>query len=71
MQFKKLRRDDRKRNNRKEDSGFETELLPVSKYALFTGDTRAQSVLDVARASLAAGFWGGALCLCHPGKSIL
>lgn len=35
MQFKKLRRNDRKRNNRKEDSGLVIELLAVPKYAVY------------------------------------
>lgn len=51
MQFKKLRRNDRKRNNRKEDSGFVIELL---KFILFTGEILAQHTLYMASASLAA-----------------
>lgn len=35
MQFKKLRRNDRKRNNRKEDAGFVIELLPSPKYTVY------------------------------------
>lgn len=70
MQFKKLRRNDRKRNNRKEDSGFVIEPLAAPKYVLFTGDIFAQCMLCRARASLAAWISRSCpllgRCLCHP-----
>lgn len=53
MQFKKLRRNDRKRNNRKEDSGFVIELLVAPKFIPFTGEILAQHTLYMASASLA------------------
>lgn len=54
MQFKKLQRNDRMRNNRKENSAFAIELLATPKYTVFTGEILAQSMYR-ARASLAAG----------------
>lgn len=53
MQFKKLRRSDRKKNNRKEDSGFVMKLLAAPKHPVFTSEMRAQCVLCIAQDSLA------------------
>lgn len=55
MQFKKLQKNDRMRNNRKEDSAFAIELLAALKYTMFTGEILAQCMLCRARAPLAAG----------------
>lgn len=55
MQFKKLQKNDRMRNNKKEDSVFALELLAALKYTMFTGEILAQCTLCRARASLAAG----------------
>lgn len=55
MQFKKLRRSDRKKNNQKEDSGFVMKLLAAPKHPVFTSETCAQCVLCIAQDSLAGG----------------
>lgn len=54
MQFKKLRRSDRKKNNRKEDSGFVIKPLAAPKHTVFTSEMFAQCMLHIAKDSLAA-----------------